>query len=91
MNISGVLIHARPENCEKIKQQLEQLDGVEVHISTADGKLVVTLEASGDRTAADTVYQLQDMPGVISASMVYHHFDDDTELEQEVSNETEQA
>ncbi len=91
MNISGVLIHARPENCERVKLQLEQIDGVEVHTSTGDGKLIVTVEASGDRTAADTVYKLQDMPGVISASMVYHHFEDDTELEQEGSNETEQA
>lgn len=91
MNISGVLIHARPENRERVKLQLEQVAGVEVHASTDDGKLVVTVEASADRTAADTVYKLQDMPGVIAASMVYHHFEDDTELEQEGSNETEQA
>ncbi|HEY9200264.1 MAG TPA: chaperone NapD [Gammaproteobacteria bacterium] len=91
MNISGVLIHARPENCEKVKQQLEQVAGVEVYASTDEGKLVVTVEASGDRSAADTVYQLQDMPGVISASMVYHHFEDDAELQQEASDETEQA
>jgi nitrate reductase NapD len=91
MNISGVLIHARPENCAKVKQQLEQVAGVEVHTSTDDGKLIVTVEASADRTAADTVYKLQDMPGVISASMVYHHFEDDAELEQEGSYETEQA
>jgi len=91
MNISGVLIRARPENCEKLKQQLEQVEGVEVHATTDDGKLVVTVEASADTTTADTVYKLQDMPGVIAASMIYHHFEDDTELEQEGSNETEQA
>lgn len=91
MNISGVLVRARPENCEKLKHQLEQVEGVEVHATTDDGKLVVTVEASADRTAADKVYQLQDMPGVIAASMIYHHFEDDAELQQEASHETEQA
>lgn len=91
MNISGVLIRAWPENCSSLIQQLEQVAGVEVHTSTDDGKLVVTVEASADQTTADTVYRLQNMPGVIAASMVYHHFEDDADLEQEVSNETEQA
>lgn len=91
MNISGVLVRARPENCSTLKQQLEQLEGVEVHATSDDGKLVVTVEASTDRTAADKVYQLQDMPGVIAASMIYHHFEDDAELQQEASHETEQA
>jgi nitrate reductase NapD len=91
MNISGVLVRARPENCEKLKQQLGKIEGVEVHATTDDGKLVVTVEASADRTAADKVYQLQDMPGVIAASMIYHHFEDDAELQQEARYETEQA
>lgn len=91
MNISGVLVRARPENCEKLKQQLGMIEGVEVHATTDDGKLVVTVEASADRTAADKVYQLQDMPGVIAASMIYHHFEDDAELQQEARYETEQA
>jgi nitrate reductase NapD len=91
MNISGVLVRARPENCEKLKQQLGRIEGVEVHATTDDGKLIVTVLASGDQATADAVYQLQDMPGVIAASMIYHHFEDDAELQQEARDETEQA
>lgn len=84
MNISGVLVRARPENIAVVQQTLETIEGVEVHAATEDGRLIVTVEASGDGATADKVYQLQDLPGVIAASMVYHQFEDDAVLEQEV-------
>lgn len=75
MNISGVLVRAKPENIDAVWQRLEQLDGVEVHGANPDGRLVVTVEETSDQAMADAVVRLQDLPGVIAASMIYHEFD----------------
>ncbi len=89
MNISGVIVHSRPEKVPAVQQQLEGIPGVEIHAVGDDGRMVVTVEESSDRRMAETVNGLQDLDGVIAASMVYHHFEDledDNELnKQEVS------
>ena len=89
MNISGVVVHSKPENVAGVQQQLTALPGVEVHAVGDDGRMVVTVEEASDRKMADTVNGLQHLEGVIAASMVYHHFEDledENELnQQEVS------
>jgi nitrate reductase NapD len=89
MNISGVIVHSKPENLSGVQQRLTALPGVEVHAAGGDGRMVVTVEETSDRKMADTVSGLQDIEGVIATSMVYHHFEDlenDNELnQQEVS------
>jgi len=76
MNISGVVVRAFPGHIENVWQTLEQLDGVEVHGANEDGRLVVTVEQQGEREIADLLMHMQDVPGVLSASMVYHQFED---------------
>ncbi|HEB99225.1 MAG TPA: glutamate synthase [Thiotrichales bacterium] len=83
MNISGVLVRSRPEKVFEVRRALEAIEGVEVHAATEDGRLIVTVEEDGDRAMADKVLSLQDLPGVIAASMVYHQFEDDEYIEQE--------
>ncbi|HHO69724.1 MAG TPA: glutamate synthase [Gammaproteobacteria bacterium] len=80
MNISGVLVRARPEKIDSVRAQLERMDGVEVHGANPDGRLVVTVEEDGDRAMADTVVRMQDLPGVIAASMIYHEYDDSEQI-----------
>lgn len=81
MNISGVLVHARPEKAEEVARRLEALPGVEVHAISAEGRLVVTVEEAETRMLADKVVQVQDVPGVISAAMIYHHYEADENTE----------
>jgi len=89
MNISGVLVHAMPENVEQVTQQLEQVSGVEVHGVNETGRMVVTVEATSDQTMADTVLGLQNMDGVLAVSMVYHQFDDNDFQEQTIMSKQE--
>ena len=49
MNISGVLVRAWPGTLNPVKAALNALDGVEVHATEPDGRLVVTVEEA-DRT-----------------------------------------
>lgn len=76
MNISGVIVHARPEQASAVRGHLIDIAGVEVHAATDDGRLIVTVEEANDRQLADTVLSLQQVPGVLSASMVYHEYDE---------------
>lgn len=84
MNISGIIVHSRPETVDVVRDQLLTQPGVEVHGISNEGRMVVTVESESNGTMADTVMSFQNMPGVIAAAMVYHHFDDlenDTETE----------
>ncbi|HET9699882.1 MAG TPA: chaperone NapD [Burkholderiales bacterium] len=76
INISGVLVHARPESAEAVRARLMQLPGVEVHAVSPDGRLVVTVENADDREMADTFERVQALPDVLSASLIYHHSED---------------
>jgi len=76
MNISGVLVHAYPEKAADVTRRLESMDGFEVHANTDEGKIVVTIEKPDDNSIADALLELQDVPGVLNASMVYHQFED---------------
>ena len=82
MNISGVLVRSRPEKLDAVRERLEELAGVEVHGANPDGRLVVTVEEAGDRAMADTVVRMQNLPGVISASMIYHQYEEEPVLEE---------
>ena len=76
MNISGVLVRAYPENIESVTQRLADFEGVEVHGSNTDGRMVVTIEQENNGQTSDLVARMHDVPGVLSASMIYHQFED---------------
>ncbi len=85
MNISGVLVLARPEAAGTVKQRLAAMPGVEVHAVSEQGRLVVTVEEDDTRMMADTVAEVQNMPGVLSAAMIYHHYEDENEAGSQVA------
>jgi nitrate reductase NapD len=76
MNISGVIVKAYPEKISSIEKVLATMNGVEVHGNNEDGRIVITVEQENANTVSDTLVQIQDVPGVLSAAMVYHQFDD---------------
>lgn len=81
MNISSVLVNARPEKVMQVQGDLCARAGVEVHAASAEGRLIVTIEAESDRAVADIFEQINRQPGVLSVSMVYHHFESDPDGE----------
>jgi len=83
MNIAGILIHAYPKFVQTVNDQLLKISGVEVHATTDEGKMVVTAENDDDHALADTVMKFQYLDGVLSAAMIYHHYDECDPSEQE--------
>jgi len=82
MNISGVLVLARPAEAGAVEQRLAAMPGVEIHAVSEQGRLVVTVEEDDTRMMADTVAEMQNVPGVLSAAMIYHHYEDENEAGQ---------
>lgn len=74
MHISGVLVHASPDRISQVRDRLSKVDGVEIHAADEDGKLIITIEKEDGRSATDFFEELNKFPGVLSATMVYHHF-----------------
>lgn len=76
MNISGVLVKAYPENLHTIEQALATMSGVEVHGNNDDGRIVITVEDVSANNISDTLVEIQSVPGVLSAAMIYHQFEE---------------
>lgn len=77
MNICGCLVHVMPERTAQIRPLIEDFDGVEVHAETEDGRFVVVVEDTETQRASDTIMALHQIPGVVSLTLTYHHFEDE--------------
>ncbi|RIA31392.1 periplasmic nitrate reductase chaperone NapD [Ectopseudomonas oleovorans] len=72
VHIASLLIHIRPELLDAVKTNLRQLDGLELHQESPQGKLVVVLETTHERHILDRIDQINNLPGVLNAALVYH-------------------
>ena len=75
MNICGVLVHAHPDRGDEVARAIGAIAGAELHHTVPDGRMVVTVEDVGETSAGDAVLALHRLPGVLSAALVYHHFE----------------
>lgn len=77
MNISSVILRARPEKLPGVRNGLAAIPGVEIHADGNDGRLVVTIEDGAGDAPPDIFLKLNQLDGVMSASLVYQYCDDD--------------
>ena len=76
MNICGCLVHAAPEMVPSVLAAMNAADGVEVHAQSEDGQFVVVVEDTAAGLASDTIMSLHQIPGVLSLTLSYHHFEE---------------
>ncbi|OGT92192.1 MAG: hypothetical protein A2286_00870 [Gammaproteobacteria bacterium RIFOXYA12_FULL_61_12] len=79
MNICGILVHAHPEGFGAVRERLLAISGVEVHGVSEEGRALVTLEEDDEDRMAESMMAIQTLEGVLSASLIYHHREDDNE------------
>lgn len=77
MSITGLVIHAVPEDTASVQAAIEAQDGAEVHKVTDDGRMVVTVDNPDDGKAAEVFDSFRTIAGVLSTSLVYTHFEED--------------
>lgn len=72
LHIASLLVHARPELFEAVKANLRLLEGLELHQESPLGKLVVVLETEHEQQILERIEQINNLPGVLNAALVYH-------------------
>ena len=71
MNISSAIVYAKSEHDQALRTLLSQVPGVEVHASTEDGKMIITIETESDRSAVAIYEDIERMEGVLSVAMIF--------------------
>lgn len=79
MNISSLVVHVRPEQRSDVEHTLQSWPGIEIHASTPEGRLVVTVDTDDEST--ESFDRIGALPGVMSVAMVYHHLEPEQEQE----------
>ncbi|MGY2340451.1 chaperone NapD [Pseudomonas sp. SDO5532_S415] len=72
LHIASLVVLARPELLEAVKANLRLLDGVELHQESTAGKLVVVLETTHENQILQRIEQINNLPGVLNAALIYH-------------------
>ena len=74
LNICGCLVHIMPDKARDVLQAIAGMDGCETH-AQEDGRLVVTVEDTEDKSASDLIMDLHQIPGILTVTLSYHHFE----------------
>jgi len=80
MNICGCLVHTMPDKTDQVIAAIDSTNGGEVHAQD-DGRIVVTVEDTPDMLASDQIMEMHQIPGVLTITLTYHHFE---ELDEDV-------
>ncbi len=75
-HVSSLVVLTQPPLRHRLAEQISALDGAEIHAVSDEGKLVVTLEGPSQRPIMAAIDAINAMPGVLSAALIYHQFDE---------------
>ncbi len=75
IHISSLVVHARPDHLQTVKNNIELLPGAEVHGESDSGKLVVVLETQNQCYITDVIEQINNLEYVLSTALVYHQIE----------------
>jgi nitrate reductase NapD len=81
VNISSLILGVLPADAEKVAAQLRLLAGVEVHAVAEDGRMIVSIETASEGATVEIFEEIRRLPGVLSASLVYHQYESDPDEE----------
>lgn len=71
LHICSLLLHVRPDHVRGACERVRELGG-EVHAADARGKVIVTLETGDEGHIGVALTELQLLPGVLAATLVFH-------------------
>lgn len=74
LNICGCLVHVMPGMEKTTIAGIEAMAGCEVH-AHENGRIVVTVEDTDDKRASDQIMDMHQIPGVLTVTLTYHHFE----------------
>ena len=81
LNITSIILGVAPKDAAEVSALLKAIDGVEVHAIAEDGRMIVTIESGDEDNTSNTFEMIRQLPGVISAALVYHQYESDPDEE----------
>jgi periplasmic nitrate reductase NapD len=90
-HVAGAVVHARIEALQHVVRALEALPGAQIHGESADGKLVLTLEADTAKLIAERLSAVQALPDVIGVARVYQQHEYADSQNEDNLNETDSS
>ena len=72
-HISSFILRCQPSQLDEVMTRVAGIPGAELHGSDGQGKCIVLLELPSESELVSTIGQIEQLPGVINISMVYHH------------------
>jgi nitrate reductase NapD len=81
VNISSLILGVLPADADQVAAQLRLLAGVGVHAVAEDGRMIVSIETASEGATVEIFEEIRQMPGVLSASLVYHQYESDPDEE----------
>ncbi len=79
MNISSVVVITKPEKVKEVVKSLEESGLCEVYLYDDKGRIIVIIEAEETNEEAFKLRQIQLLPDVLNANMVYSYSEEEWE------------
>ena len=86
LHIASLVVHTTPRRIATVAAAIAALPDALVHATSANGKLVVTLEARTSEAMSAMVASIQRLDGVLSAALVYQCADSLEVMNEEISD-----
>lgn len=90
-HISSVIVYCDIASKEAAKAVIETLSGVEVRAIDERGKLIVVIEANSEAETLAHIDRINEIEGVYSTALVYHHSESAQSLEEEMNHADDSA
>ena len=86
-HVSSAVVSVRDTQREAVADSLMSLEGVEIHGGDAT-RLIITIEGGSTGQLGDRLTEINLMPGVLVANMVFEHAEDPDETEEPICHST---
>ncbi|GGP56395.1 MULTISPECIES: chaperone NapD [Shewanella] len=71
LHVTSLIVQVQPEQMAEVRQKIMAIKNAELSANN-DVKLVVVVEGTSQKSLMDDISTINAIPGVLSATMVYH-------------------
>ena len=79
MPIGGFVINIDPTFKEKVLQEFEKLEGVEIYGSDSRGNIIAVIDSETSEEMESSVEKISAINGVLTVGLTYLHAEDEVE------------
>lgn len=75
LHVSSLVVQHLPERTDTLREAVTALAGIDWH-AAQNGKAIVTAVTATAGEVVDCIAAINSLPGVITTTLVYHHYED---------------